>query len=250
MTTTTTISLFHRGAQLEGQIVVPAGPGPHPGVLVMSNARGLGPHMIEVATRLAQCGYVAIATDMYGNGGYFPNDDESAGKAVAPLWADPELLRSRVVSWYDCIKSRLEVDPNRIVAAGYCLGGQCVLELARSGADVKAVASFHGILKTFSAAKQGAVKAFVSVYTGALDPYAPLDDVQAFRAEMVASGARWQITEFGGVRHSFTDYRQAFDLSSGMAYDPLAENESWAGMLATFKAVLSPNGPQSPISDR
>lgn len=246
--TTTTVDLLHRGAELQGQIALPAGPGRHPGVLVMYNARGLSPHMVKVATCLAERGYVALATDMYGGGGYYP-DKERAGKALAPLWADPELLRSRVVSWYDHIKSRPDVDPNRIVAVGYCFGGQCVLELARSGADVKAVVSFHGILKTAAPALKGVVKALVSVYTGALDPYAPHADVQAFRAEMIAAEASWQLTEFGRVYHSFTDYHQPLDVTSGMGYDPLAENLSWAGMLAAFEAALSPSGAKSSLYD-
>ena len=242
------VRLVHEGAALEGRIALPESPGPHPAVLVMHNAHGLGPHMIEVARRLARQGYVALAADMYG-GGVHHADREAAGRSIAPLWRDPDLLRSRVRSWYECIKARAEVDARRVAAIGYCFGGQCVLDLARSGADVRAVFSYHGILKTQRPARAGEVKALVSVYTGSRDPYAPFNDLQAFREEMIAAGARWQLTEFSDAYHAFTDYRLASEPADGLAYDPLSERVSWAGTLSALAAVLSNTVLPSPIRE-
>jgi dienelactone hydrolase len=140
MTDLRTVTCAHAGAMLEGQIAVPDTPGPHPAVLVMSNALGLGKHVRKVVQRLAKRGYVALATDMYG-GGICHGDPESAGIALGTLRKDPELLRSRVIAWYELLKRRSEVSAERVGAIGYCFGGWCVLELARSGADVKVVVS-------------------------------------------------------------------------------------------------------------
>jgi len=204
--------------------------------MVMHNAHGLGPQVCDSARRLAQQGYVALATDMYG-GGVFHAEPAAAGDSLGPLWKNPQLLRSRVVAWYELLKARPEVSAGRIAAVGYCFGGQCVLELARSSADVKAVVSFHGILTTSMPAQPGAVTAQVAVYTGAEDPYAPLGQVDDFRDEMQAAGAAWQIMSFGRCYHSFTDPHQSTTLP-GLAYHPIADQVSWAGTLALLKAVL------------
>jgi dienelactone hydrolase len=190
----------------------------------------------ESARLLAQEGYLALATDMYGDG-IFHEDPSGAGASLGPLWKDPQLLRSRVVAWYEWLKQRPEVAADRIAAIGYCFGGQCVLELARSGADVKAVVSYHGILTTAMPAKAGIVGAHVAVYTGADDPYAPRKHVEDFQDEMQEAGARWQIMNFGRCCHAFTDTHIRSDLP-GLAYDPIADKVSWAGTLALLNAVL------------
>jgi len=112
-----------------------------------------------------------------------------------------------------------------------------VLELARSGADVKVVVSYHGILTTSMPAKAGTVQAQVAVYTGAKDPYALREHVDALRDEMIAAGARWQITVFGDACHAFTDPNAAATLS-GLAYHPLADKVSWAGTVTLLGALL------------
>ena len=237
MTELRTINLTHDGAALEGQLAVPEGPGPHPGVLVMSNAMGLGVQAREVAGRLAALGYVALATDMYGGGVHY-GSMANVGPPVKQLFGDPALLRSRVAAWHNLLKTLPQVDAARTAAIGYCFGGQCVLDLARSGADARAVVSFHGVLKTTMPAVAGKVKAHVAVYTGSIDPYAPRADVEALRAELEAAGAKWQITEFGDVLHSFTDPNAAEIGAPGIGYDPLAHQLSWVGTVALLEAML------------
>lgn len=236
MTDLKAVTCEHEGTSLQGQLALPAGSGPHAAVMVMHNAHGLGPQVCESARRLAQQGYVALATDMYG-GGVFHPDPAAAGASLGPLWKNPQLLRSRVVGWYEWLKARSEVSKQRVAAIGYCFGGQCVLELARSGADVKAVVSFHGILTTAMPAQPGAIKAQVAVYTGAEDPYAPRKQVDEFQDEMRSAGAAWQIMSFGGCYHSFTDAHSSSSLP-GLAYHPIADQVSWAGTLALLKAAL------------
>jgi dienelactone hydrolase len=236
MTELSTVTCQHGGATLQGQIAFPTTPGPHPAVMVMHNAHGLGPQVRASARRLAQDGYLALATDMYG-GGIFHENPAAAGDSLGPLWKNPQLLRSRVVAWYEWLKARPEVATERIAAIGYCFGGQCVLELARSGADVKAVVSFHGILTTSMPARPGGIRAQVAVYTGAEDPYAPRKHVDDFQDEMQAAGARWQIMSFGRCCHAFTDADIRANLP-GLAYDPIADKVSWAGTLALLQEVL------------
>ncbi|HEX7852681.1 MAG TPA: dienelactone hydrolase family protein [Sphingobium sp.] len=237
MTDLLAVELHHDGADLVSQLALPAGPGPHPAVLVIHNAHGLGPHMVERAQTLAAEGYAALAVDMYGGGKYYPRPEE-AGEPFMAVAGSPERLRSRVNAWLDCLKARPEVDASRVAAIGYCFGGMCVLELVRTGADAKAVISYHGILKTTAPAQPGAVKAKVAVYTGGKDPYAPREDVVALEDEMIAAGADYQITTFGEAYHSFTDPNAADMGRPGIAYDPMAERMSWAGTLELLKAVL------------
>ena len=158
--------------------------------------------------------------------------------ASAPLFADPHLVRGRVAAWFELLKARPEVDPGRIGAIGYCFGGQCVLDLARSGADVKVVVSYHGLLQTALPAPPGGIKAQIVVYSGAKDPYVPREVVSAFQDEMLAAEARWQITVFGEAYHSFTDPDAGQMGLPGLAHDPLAERLSWAGTEILLESLL------------
>lgn len=237
MTELQTVTFHHEGADLLGQLAVPAGPGPHPAVLVMHNALGLGHHMKDVALRLAAQGYIALASDMYG-GGVLHKDSQGAATSIVPLMQNPGLLRRRIVAWFEHMKTLPGVDTTRAGAIGYCFGGQCVLELARSGADAKAVVSYHGLLTTAQRAEPGVVKAYVAAYTGARDPYAPYNDVQALRDELTTAGALWQITEFGEVYHAFTDPDANTATIPGLAYNPLADKVSWAGTLALLDTLV------------
>lgn len=232
------IEFDHDGVELVGQMAVPQKPGPHPAVMVMHTALGLSGMMRERVRRLAQLGYVAIATDMYGAGRDYHTDPKAGGALMMELLNPPQRLRARAAAWYEQIKARPEVDPERIAAIGFCFGGQCVLELARSGADVKAVVSFHGLLSTSIPTVPGAVHGQVAVYTGAKDPYAPAEQVMALRQEMTAAGAQFQIMMFSEACHGFTDPNAGARGLNGVAYDPIADRVSWAGAIALLEATL------------
>jgi len=232
-----TFEYSHDGVVLKGQLATPAGSGPHPAVLVMHEARGLGPHMRSRALMLAEAGYVALATDMYGGGVHF-EDPAASGEPFTALQKNPQHLRNRVLAGFDALAALPSADPDRLGAAGFCFGGQCVLELARSGADAKAVVSFHGILTTQLPARPGEVRAKVLALTGARDPYAPLADAETFREEMTAAGANWQMTLYGEAWHAFTDPGAGDIDVPGVRYDPLLAKLSWAQALAFLEATL------------
>jgi dienelactone hydrolase len=240
MTELRAIAFDHDGVELVGQMAVPEQPGPHPAVMVMHTALGLGQMMRERALRLAQLGYVAVATDMYGGGIDCHADPTSVGTLMRDLLTPTQRLRARAVAWYEQIKARPEVNPQSVAAIGFCFGGQCVLELARSGADVKALISFHGLLSTPMPALPGVVQGVVAIYTGAKDPYAPAEHVTALQQEMTAAGARLQTMVFSDACHAFTDPNAgAIAIGrNGIAYDPIADHVSWAGTVALLKATI------------
>jgi dienelactone hydrolase len=240
MTELRAIAFDHDGVKLVGQMAVPQQPGPHPAVMVMHTAMGLGEMMREKVRRLAELGYVAVATDMYGGGIDYHSDPKSGGTLMQDLLTPPQRLRARAVAWYEQVKASPEVDPRSVAAIGFCFGGQCVLELARSGADVKAIVSFHGLLSTSMPALPGAVHGLVAVYTGGKDPYAPPEHVTALQQEMAAAGAHFQITVFSDACHAFTDPNAAALAigRAGIAYDPIADQVSWAGAVALLEATL------------
>lgn len=233
---TTPIELSHAGTALIGQLAMPAGEGPFPAVLVMHNAAGLGQQVREVAMQLAALGYVAVATDMYGGGQEV--DPWAKGAISQTVGRDPDLVRSRIRAWFETVAALPGVAADRIAAIGYCFGGSCVLELARCGLPARAVVSYHGILTTTRPMERSVFGGEVHVYSGALDPYAPHDQVEALRMEMTGAGARHAITVFGDAAHGFTDRHYDAKGRPGIAYHELADRVSWAGTVALLDLVL------------
>jgi len=233
------IEFEHEGTLLRGYAALPEAAGPSPAVLVMHSALGIGHEVNErTARKLAELGYVAICTDMYG--AHFAGASmEDAGRAYAENLADPEKQRARTIAWFDKIATRPDVDDGRIAAVGYCYGGMTVLELARGGANVRAAVSYHGILTTHAKAERGVVRGHVVAYCGAGDPYAPLEDVDNFRKEMLDAGVSdYQITIFGGAVHGFTDPNAAALQLEGVRYDALSNDLSWSGSLVLLQHVF------------
>jgi dienelactone hydrolase len=226
----------HNGVSLTGQIARPSGQGPHPAVLVMHSALGIDEHACRRAGDLAALGYVALATDMYGAGRQLGRDE--AGARFLELSQNPDLLRSRVVATYSAVRDLDEVDSTRIAAIGFCFGGQCALELARSGAEVSSVISFHGLLRTANPARCGVVTAKVLSITGVKDPYAPVEDMEAFQQEMTDAEVDWQVTLYGEGFHAFTMPDIAEQNVPGTAYDPLLDHLSWAQATTFLAATL------------
>lgn len=226
----------HDGLRLSGRIARPDGPGPHPAILVMHSALGPDRQTGQRALDLARLRYVALAVDMYGQGPARPELDYMP--FFQRFQEEPDLLRGRILAGYAALRALPEVDAGRIGAIGYCFGGQCVLELARSGADVRSVVSFHGLLRTGRLAVAGEVKARMLVITGAKDPFVPLGDIASFQEEMDAAGADWQVTTYGEGYHSFTAPDVAELNIAGTRYDPLLDRLSWAQATAFLEATL------------
>lgn len=221
---------FHGDVTMQGFQVGPEAAFARGTVLMFPGATGPGPSFRKAMRELADHGYHAIGIDMYGMDADL-STPQTAGSYFAALTASPVLLRERVVTWFETILDLRGTVSNRMAAIGYCFGGKCVLELARSGADIACVTSFHGLLTTHAPALPGAVRADIAVWTGGLDPYAPATDVDALRTELDAAQASYQITLFSRARHSFTDPDHD-GFAEGIAYDPLAHRIAWAGTLA------------------
>lgn len=233
------LTYVHDGVSLTGQLALPKAEGLRPAVLVMHDALGLGSLTLRRTRQLAAEGFVALASDMYGVDMAAADADEH-GRQFMALQSDPTRLRGRVLAGLEALRGVPGVDPDRICAIGFCFGGQCVLELARSGADVVSVVSFHGLLTTQLPAQAGAVKARMLVITGALDPHVPTESVRAFEQEMADADADWQLTTYGKGWHAFTDPEVGKrDDIPGVRYDPLLDRLSWAQAGEFLSATLA-----------
>jgi len=209
-----------------------------PGVLVFHEGLGLGEFAMERARRLAELGYVALAADMFGDRRQARNLQEVA-KLVSELRNEPETLRARGRAALATLGALPQVDANRLGAIGFCFGGSVVLELARDGADLKAVVSFHGVLATRTPAVSANVKASVLVCTGADDPLAPSEQVAAFENEMRGAGVRdWQVISYGNTLHGFTNPAADGSMMRTALYSEQADRRSWASMRSLFDEVF------------
>jgi dienelactone hydrolase len=208
-----------------------------PGVLVMPEAFGLGAHAKQRAERLAALGYVALAGDPYGDGLEVTDLQEAITYARA-LREDPTRFRQRARVALDQLASLPQVDASRVAAIGYCLGGTFALELARAGAPLRGVVSFHGGLETQRPAVAGQVKAKILVCTGADDPFVPVAQVNALAEEMTKAQADWQIISYGGTVHSFTNPDADRVGTPGIAYNQLADERSWRAMTGFFEEIF------------
>jgi dienelactone hydrolase len=211
---------------------------PRPGVLVIHDWTGLQDYAKERATMLAELGYVAFAADIYGKG-VRPTDPKECAVMSGKYKSDLPLLRRRVALGFDQLKKQKLVQSDKLAAIGYCFGGTSVLELARSGADVKGVVSFHGALATALPAKEGEVKAKVLVCHGDADPFVKPAEVAAFKEEMLNAKAKMKFVAYPGAVHSFTKKAAGNDPSKGQAYNENADKESWAEMKKFFKELFS-----------
>lgn len=213
--------------------------GKRPGVLVVHEAWGLGDHAIERTKMLAHIGYVALAADMYGDRRQ-ATDMPTAMELIGDLRSNPAKLRKRAAAAVAALRNHPNVDAAQTAGIGFCFGGTTVLELARGGADLKGVVSFHGGLETAAPAEPGAVKAKVLVCTGADDPMIPPAQVVAFQEEMRSAGADWQVNVYGGTVHSFTNPHAGKVVAlPGLAYNKQTDHRSWTAMRAFFDEIFA-----------
>ncbi|ALG69433.2 dienelactone hydrolase family protein [Beggiatoa leptomitoformis] len=178
-----------------------------PGVVMVPNWLGPTEAALADAKKIAAKGYVVLMTDMYGVD-IRPKNMDEAGVAAKTVRDDRHMMRERINQALTMLKAQADTSPldiNKLAAVGYCFGGGTVLELARSGADIAGVVSFHGNLDTPNLADAKQIKAKILVLHGANDPYVPPEQVDTFTKEMRDAKTDWQLVSFGGAVHSFSD---------------------------------------------
>ncbi len=199
-----------------------------PAVLINHAWAGRDGFVEEKAVQLAALGYVGFAVDMYGKGILGTTPEENAA-LMQPFINDRALLLQRIKAALAAVKLLPWVDDTKVAAIGYCFGGLCVLDLARSGADVNGVVSFHGLFGAPDNLKDQSIKAKVLALHGHDDPMVPVEQVIAFEQEMTAAGADWQLLTFGQTMHAFTN-PVANNPDFGTVYQADADRRSWLAM--------------------
>jgi dienelactone hydrolase len=208
-----------------------------PGVLVLHTWRGLDDYIRRRTRMVAELGYVALAADVFGKG-VVPKDVPERQALLNTYLNDRGLLRERCRAGLDALRTHPMVDPGKLAAIGYCFGGCAVLELARSGAEVRGVVSFHGLLSSPTPDDARNIRGSVLVLNGAEDPRVPTADVDAFHKEMRAAAVDWQLVHYGNAVHSFTDAGAGNNPAAGSAYNERADARSWKAMKAFLEEVF------------
>lgn len=234
---TKTIEYKQGDTTLEGVLVWDdAIAGKRPGVLIVHQWLGITDYEKRRAKMLAELGYVAFCADIYGKG-VRPKDTKEAGTEATKYKTDRALLRARVKAGLEKFERCDQVDAKRVAAIGYCFGGTTVLELARTGATVQGVVSFHGGLDSPTPADGKNIQCKVLACHGADDPFVSAKDLAAFEDELRAGNVDWQLIQYGGAVHSFTQPMAGNDNSKGAAYNEKADRRSWQAMKDFFTEI-------------
>ncbi len=196
-----------------------------PGVILCHAWSGRDAFVCEKAKEIAQWGYTVFALDLYGKGVLGKNKEENIA-LMTPFIMDRNFLRKRLNSSLDAFRQHAEVDNQKIAVLGFCFGGLCALDFARSGADVKGVVSIHGLLVPAKKIKSQPIKAKVLALHGYDDPMVPPKEVLSFAQEMTKAKADWQVHMYGNTMHAFTN-PSANDPSLGTLYNPTADKRAW-----------------------
>lgn len=207
-------------------------PGKRPGILVVHQWTGLSDYEKMRAEMLAGLGYNVFALDIYGKG--VRPQPPASGKEAGKYKDDRALFRKRLEAGLQVLRGLPQTDPDKIAAIGYCFGGTGALELARSGAKIDGVVSFHGGLGTPSPDDARKVACGVLVLHGADDPFVPPAEVAAFHREMKNAGVSYEFVAYPGAVHAFTQKMAGDDPSKGAAYQAEADAKSWEAMKAAF----------------
>ena len=208
-----------------------------PGVLVVHQWMGQTDYEQSRCKQLAQLGYVALALDIYGQG-VRPANPQEASKLAGIYKADRQFYRRRLNLGLEQLRQQSGVDANKLAVIGYCFGGTGAIELARSGADIKGVVSFHGGLDSPNPADGQKIQAKLLICHGADDPFVPQADIEAMRGELDAAQVDWQMISYSGTVHSFTQPMAGNDNSRGAAYNALSDQRSWRAMRQFFNELF------------
>jgi len=228
---------YHDGdTLLEGYCAYPTDGSKKPAILVAHDWSGKNNFAMKKAEKLAELGYVGFALDMYGKGRVGQTKEEKLA-LMQPLMEDRQALQKRILAALNAVNSLAFVDTANIGAMGFCFGGLCVLDLARSGAKVKGVVSFHGLLNAPEKTPTHAITSKVLALHGYDDPMVTPDQVQAFANEMTHARVDWQLYMYGNTMHAFTN-PEAQDPGFGTVYNAQADARSWIAMKEFYKELL------------
>lgn len=211
-----------------------------PAVLVVHEWWGQTDYPRKRAEMLAEQGYVAMAIDMFGER-KIADHPKTAGEFAMAAMKNGKVIGRRFNGALKAIKAHKNVDATKIAAIGYCFGGSVVLEMAKQGADLKAVASFHGGLKTPTAPVAGKIKAKVAVFNGEKDPMVTADQIKEFEAGMKLAKVEYSFVNYPVALHGFTNPQASVSgekFSLPLAYDPKADLDSWNQLTGMLKEAL------------
>ena len=211
--------------------------GIRPVVLIHHAWGGRDEFVANKAIKLAELGYLAFATDMYGKGIRGSSPDENS-ELMAPFMQDRAKLQKRLLAALSAVKLMPWADNNKIAAMGFCFGGLCALDLARTGVDILGVVSFHGLFVPPDNIPEPKIKAKVLALHGHDDPMVPPEQVLALQSELSKAGADWQVHVYGGTMHAFTN-PVANDPGFGTVYQPIADKRSWQTMQNFFEEIFA-----------
>jgi len=226
------------GTTLIGRLALPDDNGQRPGILIVHEGPGLDDHQRARASRFAEMGYVAFALDYHGGGQLILDRDEMSGR-LAALSADPDRIRTLGTAGLNVLLGEPMVDVAKVAVLGYCFGGTVALELARTGADLKAVVGFHPGLGISRPADSRNIRGKVLMCIGNEDPLIPQEQRLAFQEEMSTAGVDWQMNLYGGAVHSFTHpWADRVGLPY-IKYDEQADKRSWKAMLDLLEEAFA-----------
>jgi len=217
------------GERVEHVLVTAAADAAQPCVIIFPTVMGVNELELGFASKLADKGYTALVADLFGKRFTPVVDREAAFAAMGRLRGDRAALRRRLVAVLESAREQVEVDASKIAAIGFCFGGQCALDLARSGADISGIASFHGLFDP-PGLDPLPIKSKVAAYHGWNDPMAPPEAVVALAKELTEAGADWQIHAYGHVAHGFTNPNASQIGIAGVEYNAAAARRSWAAL--------------------
>jgi len=226
------------GVTLEGYAAYIATGDKRPGILLCPDWMAVSSFSNMRANMLVSLGYNVFAADVYGKG-IRPTTPETCTVEMLKYRNDRKLMRARANAGLEMLRKLPNTDTSRLAAIGYCFGGTTALELARSGADLKGVVSFHGNLDTPNPADGRNIKAAVLVLHGADDPLVKDDEVIAFQKEMRDAKLDWQFVAYGNAVHAYTNWNVPAGTPGAAAYETKADRRSWVAMQEFFKDVLN-----------
>ena len=236
MSLATPVPLEFEGEQLEGVLVGRRDGAPRPCVILFPTVAGVSELELGYARQLVELGYSGFVADLYGK--QFRGAPRATGaEQMRRVQADRAALRRRLLAVVEAVRGLDGVDSERIVAAGFCFGGLCALDVARSGADIAAAGSFHGLFDPPGLPPQP-ISAKIIAFHGWDDPMVPPAKVVALGQELTAAGADWQIHAYGGVRHGFTNPGADALGIPAVRYDAVAAERAWTAFISLLEELF------------